>query len=316
MQLPAPNEHGKIDAPAGVYVGVPEAVYRAINAANQSAIKRGITPAHFREALTNPEAWHETKDKRFGRLAHMALLEPDRYAAEVSPNAPINQRTGEPYGFETKAWREEEEHWGQLLCTKEDHRRIAEMVSIVRDHPTAAKLLSHKRSTEVVAVWDCPASGVRCKLRMDFRAEGVAICDYKTAESAAPAEFERSVSSYGYDIQGAFYPDGFRVLTGAEDPFCFIVQEKEPPFAVAVYELDSHAVRRGRAKYRRVLREYAACLRTGEFPAYTTEAVMLGLPRWDHDGATEEFEIAQVDHDPFASVDDGAEMDFSLEKRS
>jgi hypothetical protein len=62
-----------------------------------------------------------------GRLIHMRVLEPDRYAEQVVTCGPINPRTGQPYGRDTKAfadWQAENpgkvvvEQWIDVLCER------------------------------------------------------------------------------------------------------------------------------------------------------------------------------------------------------
>lgn len=264
------------DPKPGIYPGVPFEEYAAIRAMNCSTIKRGQqSPMHLLHALQHPEAWEETEALRFGKLFHMALLEPERYDLEVSREAPINPGTGSPYGFKTQAWRKAEAEMGMMIVSPEWAGSIAAMVANVRAHETAAKLLAGEGQTEVVAVWEDPETGVRCKARVDTRRPGVALLDAKTTENASPEEFQWSTERYGYDIQAAVYTDGWRILTGEDEPFGIIAVEKSPPFGCAVYEIAPAAVARGRAKYRGILRAYVHCRQTGVFPAYPESPVVL-----------------------------------------
>lgn len=287
----------------GLYPGIPESVYRPLVAMNKTTIGRGLqSPTHLRHALEHPEAWEETESLRFGKLFHMALLEPERYAVEVGLDYPLNK--GKPYGFDTKARREAEEIAGKMLVSPDDAARITAMVRKVLAHKSARKLIDRRGDTEVVALWTCPATGVLMKMRVDFIAVGVGSVDVKTTDDASPSEFENSVSRFGYDIQAALYSDGLRVLTGDESPFAILAVEKEPPHEVAVYEISPGAVARGRRKYRNVLRDYAACVKSGVWPAYPENPVMLDSARWDQ-GPGESFESPEVtDDDPFASTPD------------
>jgi len=65
------------------------------------------------------------------------------------------------------------------------------------------------------------------------------IVDYKTAASANPRRFAKSVAEYGYHQQAAWYIDGLEQITGAADAaFLFVVQQKDPPWLVSVCQLD------------------------------------------------------------------------------
>ena len=50
--------------------------------------------------------------------------------------------------------------------------------------------------------------------------------------------FGRAIATLGYDVQAAFYQDGFKTLTGRTIPFYFIAVEKDAPYAVAAYQAD------------------------------------------------------------------------------
>ena len=57
---------------------------------------------------------------------------------------------------------------------------------------------------------------------------------------------------YGYAVQEAYYTDVWQMAGGGKvAAFCFACIEKEPPYAVALYELDANAVDEGSAIYDR-----------------------------------------------------------------
>ena len=68
-----------------------------------------------------------------------------------------------------------------------------------------------------------------------------ALIDLKTAVTAAPQRFSRSLVDYGYALQAAWYQDGYEALTGERLPFVHVVVEKEPPHLVAMYQVDADA---------------------------------------------------------------------------
>jgi hypothetical protein len=60
----------------------------------------------------------------------------------------------------------------------------------------------------------------------------------------------------------------------------FIVLEKDPPFCVAVYELEDLAISLGRDEYQKHLQQYAECMSSGVWPAYGDGADLVSLPAW------------------------------------
>ena len=64
------------------------------------------------------------------------------------------------------------------------------------------------------------------------------IYDLKTTEDASEAGFIKSVRSFKYNLQAAFYTMAYSCFHGRKPAgFRVIVVEKEPPYATAVYEL-------------------------------------------------------------------------------
>ncbi|MGA0841051.1 MAG: PD-(D/E)XK nuclease-like domain-containing protein, partial [Pseudomonadales bacterium] len=61
----------------------------------------------------------------------------------------------------------------------------------------------------------------------------VGAVDLKTTVDAR--EFERSVFTFGYDIQAAFYTEVAKVIDGKSRKFIWIVVEKDAPYGVQIY---------------------------------------------------------------------------------
>jgi hypothetical protein len=62
--------------------------------------------------------------------------------------------------------------------------------------------------------------------------------------------------------------------------FLLIAVEKDPPYGVAVYQLDEELVEAGRRAYMADLALYASCVERGEWPAYSSEVEVLDAPAW------------------------------------
>ena len=107
------------------------------------------------------------------------------------------------------------------------------------------------------------------------------VVDLKSTDNAGPRVFERDIYKYSYHQQGGFYLDGCDTLSPRERKYVFIVVEKDPPFAVAVYELDPEAIDLGRDEYRAHLAQYARCLETGVWPGYDPGMGIISLPPWN-----------------------------------
>jgi len=84
---------------------------------------------------------------------------------------------------------------------------------------------------------------------------------------------------FRYDVQAAWYLDGVNqgFAKGEQmfSTFLFIAVEKEPPYGVAVYQLDEADIQRGREKARHDLETYTQAQTTGVFDAYSPQIQLI-----------------------------------------
>ena len=126
---------------------------------------------------------------------------------------------------------------------------------------------------------------VRCRPDAVIKIGGHTVAtDLKSAEDARPGPFARACYKYGYFHQDAFYRDVIEWSGwGHIDLFLFAVFEKEPPFAVKLYESSEDAISRAGSAYRKSLNLAAQCLESGVWPAYDTDIETLDYPTWARD---------------------------------
>lgn len=231
-----------------------EKKYEYIPAVRRSALwQMRKSPAHYKYAVEHePEP---TPALLFGIAAHMAILEPERFEEEYIVAPEINRRT--------KAGKEE---WaaliatGKSILTKEDAEKIEAMRQQIPPY-------YFKGRHEVPVVWTDPATGERCKCRLDSVGDGI-IVDYKTTSSCADGVFERDAIKYGYQLQAAMYCEGWFQAHMEEMRFIFVAQEKNPPYACRVYHCDPGWVAEGKAMYRELLDMYHQCRVFDRWPSY------------------------------------------------
>lgn len=263
-----------------VVLGMPEAEYHALPHCSNSrlTILQDRSPAHVLASMQVTRK--DTDELLLGRAIHCAVLEPDRF-----PSSYVRGVAGDG---RTKAVQEARaalvaEYPGATVL-KPDHFEIAIAArDAVRAHPTAAALLARVADTEVTAIWEEPEhEQLPCKLRADGLAPSIeAVVDLKTTTNASRDAFEKSIWNYGYARQAVFYRRGL-AAAGADgfSHHVIIAVEKEPPFAVAVYELLPEAEEAAAQQLRRLLPLYARCWKANEWPAYPTEITYIGLPAW------------------------------------
>lgn len=264
----------------GLYPGTSYAEYDRIDATNHSLL-RGYrkSAAHARVAMLNPR---ESKALDFGNAFHAAVLEPERYTREyVRGLEGVGNRSNDDKAIHA---RFRQQHHGKTILTPAEWDLVARMSEAVQAHETAGALLrAQPGQNEVVAVWRDEETGLLCKLRADATRSWQGwswVIDLKSTRDASPEGWPREVHTYGYDSAAAWYLDGFEALAPYPRRFVHIAVEKEPPFAVAVHELDEPSIAKGRARCRRYLKAHAHAVATGLYPAYPAGVLPCSLPGW------------------------------------
>ncbi len=245
---------------------MPAAVYHGTKALSKSGLDQfRKSPAHFR-------AWQDgiTKNEsspalEFGTAVHMAILEPELFAATYTVFA------GDRRTKDGKAAYEAVIASGKTPLNQEQWDNITGAAAAVHAHPAAAPLLNGIQ-TEVSCFdnW----MGVKVKARIDGLGKDY-IIDVKTTQDASPVAFGKSCAQFRYHVQAAWY----RQITGI-NRFVFIAVEKEAPYGVACYELDEQAINLGIDIIEEQLRTFVECEQLNSWPCYSSQIQSLSLPAW------------------------------------
>lgn len=234
-------------------------------------------PALFRYRLDNPE-YRDIFD--FGSAAHKVVLQDETALLDVIDAA----------DWKTKAAREARDTAraeGRIPVLPHERDQVDAMADKIRQHPIASALFRPgSGKAEQSMFWRDQVTGQMLRCRPDWLPNQVdgkrlIVPDYKTAHSAERDAFSKSVASFGYHMQAAFYLDGIRALGVELDPaFVFVVQEKTPPYLVNVFELDMIAINIGRELNRRAIDTYVECKASDNWPGYATDVQVVSLPFW------------------------------------
>lgn len=266
----------------GIYHDLPRDQYDALDAANNSTLNvlDHYTPAH---ALAQ---WHApqppTPAMALGQACHVAVLEPERFAASYA-KAPIVDRR-------TKQGKADYEAFLAASAGKEplagdDWDWCLACQQAVREHPVARQLIQVPGHSESTVVWSHPETGVLCKARLDWATQidgNHVVADVKTCRDADAPAFAKDAYLYGYYRQAAFYLDGLSAHVNDQcEHFYWIVLDKATggPF-VRVFEAALPLLDYGRRNYERLLRVWKACTDSGEWPAWPATVTEIDLPEW------------------------------------
>jgi hypothetical protein len=260
----------------GLYQGVDAMEYHRWKGASQSRLKilRDKSPLHLKYEMDHPS--EPTDAMVLGAAVHTCVLEPDAFH-DLYKRAPDGDRRRKGVK-EMWARMEAEYPEAAILKTAEFDTCMAIRDSVAK-HPIAKHVLEGE--TERSAAWHDPDTGVLCRGRFDDIARGVKVLtDLKTTSDASPHQFPHSIYKYGYHIQGAHYLRGAKQLDLDLDSFAIVAVEKEPPWAVAVYQLNAAAIFDGERELLQLLDTWARCERDNVWPGYAAEVVAVDLPKW------------------------------------
>ena len=271
----------------GIFPNKKFSTYRGWDAANKSTIWHCLrSPAHAKMKMLEPEA--PTAAMEFGTACHTIALEFQKFDRQYVKAPDVDRRT--KVGKQTLA-DFSEMHPDKTLLAAADYDALLSMRQSLMDHPIASKLLKARGRAELSYVWESRyrgSEGMLCKARADrvTKLDGMPVLvDLKTCKDSSPAEFKRSVATFGYQMQAAFYADGLNCLEPAEYRFLFIAVEKTAPYAVTVCELDKASLEDGRLKAERAMALYAEAKETRTWSGYEPVIHEISTPIWSRTAA-------------------------------
>ena len=253
----------------GIYSDLGSEAYHATKAVGKSALwtLHCKTPAHVHGAEDegNP-------DMDFGTAAHVALLEPHKFDKAVI-RGPEDRRGNK--------WKDAlAEHPNSLVLPSPVFEKVLRLRDIVMLDPIVQSLPSEFAMIEHSAFWVDAETELLCKCRPDlYRGDESLMVDLKTTADATKQTWLRRAMDMGYHVQDAWYTDGWQEAGGgAVDTFLFLVVEREPPFAHAIYELGPGEKDLGRRIAGKALDKYAECKRTGRWPGHMPGVQTMTFP--------------------------------------
>lgn len=282
---------------AGVFYDIPDPEYRSAPGVSQSALKViERSPAHYKAGVEDcdEDGKDDTEALVIGRVVSTLVLEPNRQSWwTVKPDkVKLNETAGRDWAKEFLKWDESRDgkfpksameafdKKGVTLISFKSYQAACRMATAVKEHPTASLLLDGaKCEVSCFAEVETDYGIVPVKCRHDIVPGGNCTVDLKTALIATPEPFYKAIIQRGYDIQMASYMDMWNVLNpnDQKDVALLIAVEKSPPWGISIFRLSKELLERGRQKYRDLLNLYAYCMKTGEWPCYTTEIQTLEL---------------------------------------
>lgn len=264
-------------ATTGYTPGMSFADYKKSIGVNASLLKNPY-PLKMLRSLNGVEKLTDSQAEAFafGECVHKATLEPDLFEKGGWQNWFAFSPTA---GLVTKAaCSMREANPGITLVTQEILDNARRSRDAIYRHHRARQLLE-KADTELSGhAWDAEHEVWR-KIRVDVRG-GIGadyLADIKTTRSVdSMSELTKEVKNRGYDVQGKWYRDTDKIISGIERPrFIFIWVTKTDPFIARVTELDQdHMVDSGRV-YLDKLGMFLNAAATDDWEAFENEDIQV-----------------------------------------
>ncbi|SDF82625.1 PD-(D/E)XK nuclease-like domain-containing protein [Thalassobaculum litoreum] len=276
----------------GVHANLSEAFYfkdPAFSASDAIDLLSGMSPAKF--LARRNKGGKRTQALEFGRLAHRIIIERKAVEHEVRKPRKIELPYHEPRSPNTKKLHMTT---GSDLVLDGPLRQVARMKEAMEAHPFAMAPFNHGGTPEVTLVWDNPATGLRCRCRLDWQppAGYQFFADYKTTVSLRAEDLDRAIERYRYHVRAAHYIEGIKACGLHDDPrYLIVFQEKDPPFEVEIVEIDPEDLGWGRIELNWARAVFAMCEQTGVWPPSGA------FKKWRRDGqwpAAGEDEVSRV----------------------
>lgn len=207
-----------------------------------------------------------------GRLAHLMVLEPDRFAELTTDKGPINERTGQPYGRDTKAFAQ----WQ----ADNPHITVVEPWLYVMLQRMPIEVFDALKGSVAESSHFATIAGVDFKCRPDALKDRL-ILDLKTCVDID--RIDRDIQRREYWFTSAFYRRVMEAATGQRHRHKFIFVEKSYPFRWRIVSLDISYIHHGDDQVDYAINKISAAQKSGDWSDHAAIEVESSMPRWMDD---------------------------------
>lgn len=259
----------------------PEFYHADKTAVNSSSLKAILRSGFsFKSTFIDGQKKEPTPAMNFGTLAHMAILEGQKFREKyvVMPVFEGYTQKGElttslnckDVKDKRDAWLTEMEFEGRVIVTQEELDKLMRMIDSFMANSDAVKLLS-EGVTEISGYYPDPETGIVCRIRPDFLSFNLnAQVDVKTVASCDIDWFRRKRvedDEFMYPFQMSMYEEGASIISKKKiDHAVWVLIENEPPHECVVVPMEEVYREIGGNQYRTALRKLKKCLTENTWP--------------------------------------------------
>lgn len=222
-------------------------------------------PLLYWQKLNGAAVIDDTTAFQIGRAAHSLVLGgKEAFDAEyLVSSGPINPKTGEPYGKQTKAFKDWAAEQEKVIITESEFDFLQQLQNSVWNHAKAMELLNGCYREGTVR---SEYLGEPVQIRMDaFNPSNLTITDLKTCDNLD--YFKNDCFKYGYAEQMAFYQEVFSLASGGVRPSVWLIAvEKRLPYRCGVWQISDALLEQAKANNERGIEELKACREQNVWP--------------------------------------------------
>lgn len=256
-------------------------VYKNAAGVNWSLLKfMRESPMAYLHAKNNPQP--DKKAFALGRAVHCAVLEPEKFAAEIVMWNGGIRRGGKWDEFQA-------ENKGKTILLPAEMDQVIGIAGAVLKNKDASEFIRGGVAEKSI-YWKDPETGLDCKARPDMvHIERRILVDLKTTRSVDGRKFGACAEEYGYLGQMAHYEQGCIHAHGFTPERQIIVAvETLPPYDVGVFEIAPDDRQESKYEVGRLLRLVKDCQESDVWPGKNNGVQALQRPAWvymaDDDG--------------------------------
>lgn len=261
----------------GLHRGVSDTAYHADAALSSTGGRRllEVVPAQWLYEMEN-RSTASTDTFDLGKAVHSILL---------GAGAPLfDLGVNEIRSNDAKTARKEAWDRGEIPLRSKDYDLAYRVADAVFRNPRAAELLAVGEPE--LSAWALdPLTRMMLRARADWvqwiASDMVVIVDVKKTSTLGPGQFRKSVASFGYYFQQAWYQYVFGLL-GIRVAFLFLAIPEDPPHLPFLVELKESAVELGDIQVRRAIDVFAECQTSGIWPDHGDVIHEIDIPSWEY----------------------------------
>lgn len=230
------------------------------------------SPFHYwYKFLCNPDINSDSSNSMdFGNLVHCLVLEPHKFHDNFLIKPAMDRRTNAgklAFNQFTSILA------GRIGVTHEQIEQANAIAKAVKDNEIANALLTDCHIEKSI-YFTHSDTGIQCKARPDAW-NGSIVVDLKTTNDASYRAFQASAFKFGYFLQAGMIYKALFSIGVIMEKYVILAVEKEPPYALAIYDIDYESINYGIGQFDKLMTSFAHCQKNDKWPGFGLQTLTI-----------------------------------------